>query len=96
MPFREEPELGLSTGRVCTQPGTDPSESGDKEMHPPPTTGVIGSSGSDHQRAAGGSVGVENPENGENKHMKTAKIRPKSSRFLQIRPNLGHFRQDLG
>ena len=34
-------------------------------MHPPPTAGVIGS---DHQRAAGGSVGVENPENGENRH----------------------------
>ena len=72
-------------------------------MHPPPTAGVIGSGGSDHQLAAGGSVGVENPENdenrrenGENKHMKTTKIRPKSLRFLQIRPNLGHFRQDLG
>ena len=37
-------------------------------MHPPPTAGVIGSGGSDHQRAAGGSVGVENPENGENRH----------------------------
>ena len=35
-------------------------------MHPPPTAGVIGLDGSDHQRAAGGSVGVENPENGEN------------------------------
>ena len=72
-------------------------------MHPPPTARVIGSGGSDHQLVAGGSVGVENPENdenkrenGENKHMKTTKIRPKSLRFLQIRPNLGHFRQDLG
>ena len=72
-------------------------------MHPPPIAGVIGSGGSDHQRVAGGSVEVENPENGENrcendenKHMKTAKIRPKSLRFLQILPNLGHFRQDLG
>ena len=72
-------------------------------MHPSPIAGVIGSGGSDNQRAAGGSVGVENPENGENrrengenKHMKTEKIRPKSLRFLQIQPNLGHFQQDLG
>ena len=28
---------------------------GDKKMHPPPTAGVIGSDGSDHQRAAVGS-----------------------------------------
>ena len=46
-------------------------------MHLPPTAGVIGS---DHQRVAGGLVGVENPENGENrrengenKHMKIVK-----------------------
>ena len=53
---------------------------GDKKMHPLLTIGVIGSGGSDHQRAAGGSVGVENlendenkRENGENKHMKIVK-----------------------
>ena len=37
-------------------------------MHPPPTVEVIGSGGSDHQRAAGGSVEVKNPENGKNWH----------------------------
>ena len=68
---------GSVPGRVCAQPGTDPPESGDKKMHPPPTAGVIGSDGSDHQRAAVGSVGVENPENrrenGENKPGKQRK-----------------------
>ena len=35
-------------------------------MQLPPTAEVIGSGGSDHQRAVGGLVGVENPKNGEN------------------------------
>ena len=58
--------LGLSTGRVCAQPRTNLLESGGKKMHPPLTTRVIKLGGSDHRRAASGSVGVENLENDEN------------------------------
>ena len=50
-------------------------------MHPSPTAEVIRSGELDHQRAVGGSIVVDNPEkgenqceNGENKHMKMAKI----------------------
>ena len=49
-------------------PNLEPTcaKSGGKKMHPPPTTRVIRLGESDHQRAAGGLVGVENPENGKN------------------------------
>jgi len=49
-------------------PNLEPTraKTGGKKMHPPPTTRVIRSGKSDHQRAAGGLVGVENPENGKN------------------------------
>ena len=56
----------VGSGRVCAQPRTNPSELSDKKMHPPRIVGVIGSGGSDHQRAAGGLIGIENPENNEN------------------------------
>ena len=42
-------------------PNPEPTnaKSGGKKMHLSPTVGVIESSGSDHQRAVGGSVGVK-------------------------------------
>ena len=35
------------SGQVCTQPKTDPTESGFEKSHQPPTIGVNGSGGSD-------------------------------------------------
>ena len=53
-----------------------------------PTTGVIESGGSDHQRVASGLVGVidlrRRRENGE-KNLDPAKISPDFMRFRQIR-----------
>ena len=58
--------VGLSTGRVCAQPGTDPTRSGGQTFNPPPTVGEVGSDGLEHQRAAvgfGRSRDLENKEN---------------------------------